>query len=898
MQHRRDASVLATLPALCARRLTHAAPALLALAALLAPLATGPAAQEADAHFDAPVVVLDALHRFDHLLDLDADGDMDAVGWWWLPSGTLEQAEVTGWINAGDGKLAEAWSFTVVVPDGDVGTPQQLVTGRLDGDARDDFAVSYGRHVWAFTSEGGAAPALLHTFDHGTPVGSLAIADFDGDGDGDLAVGDGSITLYANLGRGFVASDAWTAQKGALLPCEISGDGAPDLALENAGVVHLYTVLDGALAGQSALLHGLGAAGARTLTAGDVDDDGDTDLVVFQTGGRYAVLRRTGPAALTVEPLQLGGPATHLFDVDGDGDLDGACCAGGGGAGSTTVNVQPAFFEIALNDGSGVFANAFAVEGLGAHHLAGVADLDGDGDKELVAGRVVYYPPAPITAPPHPTVAFEPFWPAQVADMDGDADPDLRFGTAGTLANAGDGAFAAASPLLPPAPAGTSWRGPGYPADLDGDGDVDLLVSHVTGTFFNPTVIGLRRLLNDGAGALFDGGVASPPGLDVHVKKTTFPDGYWTDAPDRAVIADADGDGDLDLLARAIADTAGTPAKTMVFWNDGTGFFTAGPVFDGEQIQAVADLNGDAFPDLVMLSGVRVHFGLGGGAFGPTVVVSDSGGNVIEDRLAVGELDDVPGPDIVAVHLSLVSAYWNDGVGAFTRDDDVFAGLLGSGSTTAPNRAFATDVNGDGRLDLVLGGRHHANNASWIVLRSADGTAWEEPVCQVLRPYAFADVDGDGDADALTTAVFRNRAFEGPDAGSRRQYGAGAAGGAGVTPVLGAGGPFRVGETLSVRLTGLPVGKLGIFSVGLSASDLPDTPWQGMPGYNWPWTVFFYVVGFGPGALPADGKLTLTWPVDPVITTVGPIFLQTVVADPTAPFGRVATNGLRMEFGD
>ena len=122
-----------------------------------------------------------------------------------------------------------------------------------------------------------------------------------------------------------------------------------------------------------------------------MDGDLDDDAVVFVDGtsDSCALLRQTAPGALTLESFSPGGPATDLADVDGDGYLDGVCCSGGGGGPTLVKNTSPATFMVCLNDGTGSFDMALPFPGLGADHIAGVADFDGDGDTDLLAGRAV-----------------------------------------------------------------------------------------------------------------------------------------------------------------------------------------------------------------------------------------------------------------------------------------------------------------------------------------------------------------------------------------------------------------------------------------------------------------------------------------------------------------------------
>ena len=123
---------------------------------------------------------------------------------------------------------------------------------------------------------------------------------------------------------------------------------------------------------------------------------------------------------------------------------------------------------------------------------------------------------------------------AVVADLDGDLDADVlawRGYEAVLLENLGGGAFDAARPL---------WVD-GYPfsfaptlADLDGDGDLDVVTSH-TDSGLGPQDLVWHE--NDGSG-----GFATEHPIDLSITGFTLGRGGTTPP------ADVDGDGDLDLF--------------------------------------------------------------------------------------------------------------------------------------------------------------------------------------------------------------------------------------------------------------------------------------------------------------------------------------------------------------
>lgn len=886
---------------------SHCLRAIFAVVAVVS-VAVPASGQESATVFDASVLVADQFSRFDLVLDLDADGFADAVDWWWPASSVYEVARVSGWINDQSGKLVKAWTILLNMPE-----PNDAVSGRsgagdLDGDALEDFALSFGSDVFVFSSNGAAAPTQILGLTAAGSINDTLLADFNGDGLDDIAVSaSGTTELHINQGRGsgFSLSGSFVMDgEPGLWLSEVNGDGLPDLMNIKAHQVIFHEIVGGQLVNQFAISHNLGGPEDTAPLLGDIDGDGDDDVIVFRYG-QYRLFRRTGATTFAVEPLTPGGPATMLADLDGDGDLDGVCCGGGGGGpGGTGINVQSSFFEISINDGSGAYDPAFAIEALGSTFwgIAGVADLDHDGDIDLIAGRTIYYTPAAgLGSARHANVSNDLYVELDVMDVDGDGDVDLNYNDDDFLHNLGDGSFGPSVTDIVAPPGNYKWRGPGYPGDFDGDGDIDLLVSKVTGLFTIPVFQGMRLLLNNGVGALYDGGDAADPAVFMNASGIN----NWKDKPENAVVADIDGDGDLDMISRSF-----DALQSKLFINDGSGFFTAGQVFPTAAVRAVADLNGDSTPDLVMsASSLGTCLGLGGGSFGAIDFLPSSQTGA-EDITAQGDLDGDGDIDLAVSDFwtDQIAIHHNDGTGHFTTDtttlaayktDDLFGGPI--------RRTFILDINVDGRDDLLVTSVDSASTASYIFLQQSDGTL-ANPVMQVMRPTVFADVDGDGDLDAivddfstnsnfpnLVSRVMDNRAFDDPSAGRLLQYGTSKPGTGGQAPVLGASGPLRVGETVTVHVTGAQAGNLGVVALGIDQTAVPNTPWFNVTSYTWPWFSFFLIPAFGDGLVDGDGWLDLPYVVDPSFPAVGPIYVQAIFADPAAVAGRTFTNGLLLE---
>ncbi|TET49913.1 MAG: VCBS repeat-containing protein [Anaerolineales bacterium] len=518
------------------------------------------------------------------------------------------------------------------------------------------------------------------TFGSGNDVGAstdsvyaVALGDLDNDGDLDIVSGSGPAEDYEII--------VW------------QNDVAPFAAT--------WTANDVGTTG--------GSYGIDSIAVGDVDNDGDLDIIAGSSFGDVTVWQNDGtPFTDTWTSNAVGtllwGAELAVGDLDNDGWLDIACGAAG------TDDYEVAVFE---NDGSPFTGswgqNDVGTTGSDSVYWVAIGDLDNDGWPDIVSGSA-------DTDDDYQIIAWE-----------NDGSPFGGLWSGNNVGAAGDRVNSVAL------------------GDLDSDGYLDI----ASGSSWDATYH-ISVWQNDGtpfSSTWTENGAS--PGADTVLA---------------VAVGDLDNDGDLDIAA-GLESPAGTEVAALQ--NDGTpfsGYWTLSEAghsdSDGNWV-AIGDLDNDGDLDLVTGSDDGEDYEI---IACPNTLAQDSlplglPGNDVAATLghiydvATGDLDNDGDLDILSA--STFAADYE--IVAWQNDRTPFEGTWTSndaGSATASIYGVALgDLDNDGDLDAVSVGNLDAE--SEIVVWENDGTPFSDtwPTNDAATSYtsvwevALGDLDNDGDLD-------------------------------------------------------------------------------------------------------------------------------------------------------
>ena len=578
------------------------------------------------------------------MVDLDQDGHQDLV------VADMAPSRILYYRNNGDNTFDRF--FLSSATTGTAG----IAVADLDGDGDLDIvcAAFTGNKIFWLRNDGGFDFTTITIATGMNGATHVLVNDFDGDGDLDVASSmqaAGAIRLFRNDGNGNFTNELLgnVSTPRSLVKEDIDQDGDMDLLYAGSGGLGYFRNDGGTFVQQTLYTSG----GTRGVAAADMNGNGYKDLLFAEYGENDMLINHYDP---TTESYTGGGITLDTdfdyasmimaADLNGDGLLDAVC--------GSSFDIR-----VYINNGDGTYAPRRLNRYLGGARGVCHGDFDNDGDIDMMAvgGLFMNWYENDGTGKLEAKVMREGIGRIQIsgaiylaaADMDGDGDMDVvlseRLGNRiSWIENLGGGNFAKHS---------VSYLDDAYgcePVDFDGDGDMDVLASSLN----NGNVYWFE---NDG---------------NQNFTQHTVDVGYPSPFEVRAY--DYDNDGDMDVVS-ACYSNLDVIGKVVLFRNMGNGSFQAqeiDPAASNTTSVSWVDMDGDGDMDILATAGGSntVNWYENNGASIPSFTKHVLAYGVRNASYAVAaDLDGDGDMDVVASARNDRSTDWfeNDGSQVFTR---------------------------------------------------------------------------------------------------------------------------------------------------------------------------------------------------------------------------------------
>ena len=721
--------------------------------------------------------------------DFNGDGTAD------LAVSDLAHSVIVIYQGKGDGTFTETGTYPLSA------AAQSLAVADFNGDGYTDLVADNGSNVSVFLGKGdgtfqtGGTFAADQPYFESTTALNIAVADFNGDGRLDLAVlNGGSSRVGILLGSGdgtFGSPNSFYVGtiNDDLVAEDLTGDGKLDLAVSDQGS-RAVRILAGNGDGtfQSAVTYSTVAVPYQ-LQVADLNGDGTPDLLIgadtsalLLFNGANASLHATLRAASGFSAGEVG--ARYILEITNGGSYPtaGAVNVAFGLAGSLTATAMtglgwtctPASLQCSRSD-------ALAVGGT-FPALSVWVNVAANAPATITSTATVTGGNGSIPASTTASLSL-PLLPSPAVTLSSSPNPSA-LGQAVTLSatiSAGTGSvtFYDGATVLDTIPLNgvqakltTIQLAVGkrtLTARYDGDvahapatsaAVVQTVISLATGGFTTSTLpVGMTPYFVTAADLNGDGIedvilTAAPSNVAVFlgVGNGTFQNRTTvslSNYPNSLAVGDFNGDGKPDI---AVAMNNAGMLAVLLGNGDGTlqalTYITIGTAIAG---LAVADFDGDGKADLVVSlwnpGAIAVLLGNGDGTFQAPLV--SSVGHPYSGRIVVGDFNGDRKPDVAVA----------------SQDTGQVVVLLGNGDGTfqapannavfAPDSLTVADLNGDGKLDLVVGGE---SPSVYVLLGNGDGS-FQPAVSYSAGGYnsavAIGDFNGDGKLDvAVASSVW------------------------------------------------------------------------------------------------------------------------------------------------